>query len=215
MKNPWQIGLLVLAIVGVSTYDYLYLAKFRGKKNNCTQLNQGLGASKSGEIVEASLPSNLADTTCKPEDSGCESRPPICLNELENLARRQFVSTGPAHLDRHDPWPARDPFRHTLEIPRSYQQEKLRETVPAPEVSISHSPPEPECVLSGTMIDQGHRLAIVNGQLLSVDSSVGVWRLARIEPDYIILEAGKHTRRIELVGNQVRLSHSEDSSHRP
>jgi hypothetical protein len=67
--------------------------------------------------------------------------------------------------------------------------------------------PAPHYVFSGTLIEGENKLALVDGSPLSVGDRLGIWQLARIEPDYIILEVGKESYRIELKGAGPQAAH--------
>ena len=60
------------------------------------------------------------------------------------------------------------------------------------------------------MIEPEGTLALVDGVPLSVGDRLGIWKLARIEPDYIILEAGKVTHRVELKGMGPQVAQQEN-----
>jgi hypothetical protein len=70
--------------------------------------------------------------------------------------------------------------------------------------------PAPKCIFSGTLIEQDKRLALVDGVPLSVGDRLGSWQLSRIEPDYIILEAGNVTHRVELQGMGLQVARREN-----
>jgi hypothetical protein len=149
--------------------------------------------------AEAGDPAGTADSA---------SLPRISREEIHRLAQQPFASSEDLEADPGMAWPRRDPFSASRESSPAPQNTPV---IPVKEVSAPQPLPALECVFSGTLIDQKQRLALVNGVPLSVGDQLGAWQLARIEPDYILLEAGKETRRIELKGSEPQTSRQKDS----
>jgi hypothetical protein len=202
MKSPWQLGLLALAVAGVSTYDYLFFKNYRTQNQASMRIN----ASKPVEISSGPAPSALPEAT---GSAGGESLPSISRDELHRLAQQAFVPRECSKTDPESVWPRRDPFTAYKE-PR--QTRDIPAKSPAKGVSAPTPLPEPQCTFSGTLIEQQRRLALVDGVPLSIGDRLGVWQLVRIEPDYIILGAGEETRRIELKGGAPQAVRQKDPS---
>jgi hypothetical protein len=196
MKSPWQIGLLALAVTGVSAYDFLYLKSRRSNNQASTQISETQLAAGTAEP----LLSPLLQSAESSSEGSAGSLPRISREELHRLAQQAFVSKEREDAELETAWPRRDPFEAHGE-PEQIPQNVLiipvmKEASPPQPVP----PPVPHCVFSGTMIEQEGTLALVDGVPLTVGDRLGIWKLARIEPDYIILEAGKATHRVELKG---------------
>jgi len=142
--------------------------------------------------------------------AGDSSLPQISRDEINRLAQQAFILKEISESE--STWPRRDPFG-------SYSEPVKASREAAPGISMKStirniSPPEllpvPQCVFSGTLIEQKYRLALVDGVPLSIGDLLGTWKLARIEADYIILEAGKETHRIELNGMGSQIAHRKE-----
>ena len=223
MKSPLLIGLLALAITGVSAYDYYFFTHDRDAGQPPTQ------AAPNAPMIPSAAPVKSAPAeTGVPEGTTVRgSLPPISREEIQRLAQQPFVSREDEGSEAEAAWPRRDPFAISRESAPArqsapaFQNEPVWQSasashsasaVPAKEASAPQPLPAPECVFSGTLIDDDQRLALVNGAPLAVGDRVGAWQLARIEPDYIILEAGKETRRIELAGSEPQTSRRKGPS---
>jgi hypothetical protein len=222
MKSPLLIGLLALAITGVSAYDYYFFTHDHDGGQPSTQ------AAPNAPLIQSAAPVEPAPSeTGEPEGTiTSSSLPPISRDEVQRLAQQRFVSREDEGSNTEAAWPQRDPFAISRESApvrqnaQAFQNEPVWQNasashsasaVPAKEASAPQPLPAPDCVFSGTLIDDDQRLALVNGAPLSVGDRVGAWQLARIEPDYIILEAGKETRRIELAGSEPQTSRRKGS----
>jgi hypothetical protein len=207
MKSPWQLGLLALAVVGVSTYDFLFFKNHRSQYQPSAQVSVERSLEEDAGPVLHSL-SESAGSTNAAEFTGNDALPPISREKLNVLSQQAFV---PVEFSETDSvWPSRDPFGEHKE-PESMQPNVSTESS-AVEVSHSKPLPEPQCVFSGTLIERENRLALVNGFPLSIGAQLGKWQLARIESDYIILKAGRETRRIELKEAESPAGRKEGSS---
>jgi hypothetical protein len=196
MKSPWQIGLLALAVTGVSTYDFVYFTGDRNSNQTSIQTPATLPLIAGAESMN-STPAESGNSTGAAD---AVSLPHISPEEIHRLAQQAFVSAeeqeAESETESETVWPGRDPFSPSRES--SPISPKAPAISSAKETSIPPPLPAPHCVFSGTLIEQEHRLALVNGVPLSIGDRLGVWQLARIEPEYIILEAGKETCRVEL-----------------
>jgi hypothetical protein len=205
MKSPLLIGLLALAVTGVSAYDYYYFTR-----------DQDTGQPSIQAAANTALIPSAAPVESTPAEGGdpagavvTDSLPRISRDEIQKLAQQPFVSGEAWEAEEETAWPRRDPFSASRESAPATQNAPI---IPTKEISAPQPLPEPECVFSGTLIDQKQRLALVNGVPLSVGDRLGAWLLARIEPDYIILEVEKETRRIELKGSEPQISRRKDPS---
>jgi hypothetical protein len=208
MKTPWQFGFLAIAIAGVSTYDFLFFKK-QPQKQNPIQVISNQPAVDIPTPLLAPLPASesLSNTT---EPAGAESIPAISREELQRLSQAAFISKNLPEEDYPISWPVRDPFAGYIEpdgppLDIAVTHTKRELPVPLPK-------PAPQYSFSGTMIQGNYRLALVDGTPLSTGDRVGIWQLSRIEPDYIILEAGKETHRIELKGAGRHIASQKDPS---
>lgn len=183
MKRSWQFGLLAMAFTGVSTYNVLFFKEYQSPR-------------PAAEQVEAL---SVAATADGPEGSGPEDfggQIPISREELEQMALQEFAPQEEP-VPESLPWPSRDPFS-------AYPQSAPAQSAPKKtDFPIKESPTSadlqaPQCLFSGTLIDQERRLALIDGRPLSVGARVGSWQLAHIESDHIILQSGDKMRRIEL-----------------
>jgi hypothetical protein len=224
MKSPWQIGLLALAVTGVSAYDLLYFTHFR--TNNQTSIQ----TAASPPLIAAAEPANAtqvvpADSDYTAGAADAVSLPRISRENIQTLAQKAFVSKEDWKPETETVWPRRDPFLASREFapasqnipePSSAKQTSAPQNVPEPssakQTSAPPPLPSPQCIFSGALIEQGRRLALVDGVPLSIGDRLGVWQLAQIEPDYIILEAGKETRRIEIKGSEPQTLRRKDPS---
>jgi hypothetical protein len=207
MKSPWQIGFLALAVTGVSTYDFLFFKNNSSKNRTSMQISASQPAAATVAPVLSPLPEPSESGNAAGFD-GADSLPHISREELHKLSQQAFVSKEFSEEESNMVWPRRDPF----EVYREFEQ--IPRTIPAKFLmrgGATPSPlPVPKCVFSGTLIEGEHKLALVDGIPLSVGDRLGVWQLARIELDYIILEAGKETHRIELKGMESQVTHQKD-----
>jgi hypothetical protein len=215
MKSPWQFGLLTVAVMGVSTYDYVFFANSKTPKHESglTQQTQSSGA---GAPLLSSPPSASGYENASGTSNYCPA-PPISPEVLRLRSQQAYDSGKPADQTLEGAWPHRDPFQTEAApiIP-------VRRPLPAPVAKFSTDAPaaklppeqaapaislaEPHCLFSGTLIESDRRLALVDGMPLSVGDRSGDWKLSRIESDYIILEAGKETRRIEQKTGEAQIS---------
>lgn len=194
MKSPWQIGLLALAVTGVSAYDLVYFRNYRSQNHASTQISETQTVSGTIEPLLAPSPQS-ADSN---NEAAVCPLPRISREELHRLAQQAFVSKELKDGESATAWPKRDPFEaygEPAQLAHSVSTKPGMKETPPPQ-----PPPEPQCVFSGTMIGQERALALVDGVPLSVGDRLGIWQVARIEPDYIILQAGKATHRVELKG---------------
>jgi hypothetical protein len=208
MKSPWQLGLLALAVTGVSSYDFLYFKNYRSQKQASIQAIAPLPALG---MVEAPL-SPLAQPVAPSNDAvmvGDGSLPQISRDEINRLAQQAFISKELSETESESTWPRRDPFGSYSEPVKASRAIPIKS--PIRDVSPPELLPLPQCVFSGTLIEQKYRLALVDGVPLSIGDRLGTWKLARIEPDYIILEAGNRTHRIELAGMGSQVAHRKES----
>jgi hypothetical protein len=201
MKSPWQFGLLAVAVMGVSTYDYVFFTN-SNSPNHESGLIQKTPFSGAMPLLSPPAASEAAN--------GFPALP-ISPEALHLRSQQAYVASKSTEQKLEGSWPQRDPFK-TEETPimavRRPPPEPAAFSVPrtqpaAPSAALteraalSAPPTEPQCLFSGTLIEPGRRLALVNGMPLSIGDRLGDWKLSRIETEYIILEAGKETRRIE------------------
>jgi hypothetical protein len=188
MKSPLMIGLLLTAAMGVSAYNLEFFKNYSKEEIETANLQP------SWETLEPLI----LEPTEEAEPSG-GLRPAISLEELQIQSRQaympeNFPSTGDSYM-----WPNRDPFRDT--------EGKSNSTPVTPRVPSSGSAKnaprsvsiaEPELEFSGTFIQNNRKLALIDGVPQPVGALLGNWRLSAIGSDYIILEGGGKTRRVEL-----------------
>jgi hypothetical protein len=215
MKSPWQIGFLAIALAGVSAYDVVF---FGNRKSNAQSLPQTIEVSPASGVAAPALAPIIQPATPGALEglAAGDAVPRISRDEIHSLSRQAFVAKEFAESASEGEWPRRDPFeaRGELEPPaaRVPAESVIHEiSRPTPlSASVSASLPEPlpapRCVFSGTLIELDRRLAFVDGVLRSVGDHLGEWQLSRIESDYIILESGKATHRIELNGTGSQVS---------
>jgi hypothetical protein len=202
--------------MGVSAYDYVSFTNPQISRHESGLMQQTEFSGGAAPLLppppSASESQDVSGTALR-----CPA-PPISQEALILRSRQSYASGKSADRELERAWPRRDPFNAeetpiiTVSRPSPAPAVKRSTEVPAAKHSTEapavHAPPEqaapvilpaePHCVLSGTLIESGRRLALVDGMPLSVGDRSGNWILSRIEPDYIILEAGKETRRIEL-----------------
>jgi hypothetical protein len=199
MKSPWQLGLLALAVTGVSTYDILFFTN-RPQTTEPTQ-----------QLAISSIAPPTLSTPAAGAQGSSSSFLPISKDELLVLSQQAYKPTSTEETTREDEWPARDPFsdrKRTNPTPV-----KIPEVMPIIKPVPAATPmPEPTCVFSGALIQSDSRLAIIDGNTVTIGARLGIWRLSRIETDHIILEAGKETRRIGLRDNESPSSKERDKS---
>jgi hypothetical protein len=188
MKSPWHIGLLVLAITGVSAYDVIFIMN---RSKDDTSAHQTASAppltAPAGPAPAVLFQSETPVTTT-------DSLPPISREEVLRLSQQAYAPKNLSASEIEEEWPVRDPFTNLVSDPEPAINDKPIEKA-AP---VVEKLPEPQCTFSGVMIGPDKRVALVNGIPLSIGARLGVWQLARIEQDHIILAAGKETRRIGL-----------------
>jgi hypothetical protein len=209
MKSPWQIGLLAIAVTGVSTYDYMFFKNRNVQKTPITEIHVSSPISSSAEPLLAPLP----EPTGSEKAMGVEGenlRPAISLDELNVLSRQAFVIKEDLESNNISSMPMREPAskriiagKHARSLPPIVENDK------DPVLNIV---PAPQCKFSGTMIEGRKKVALVNGMPLMVGDRLGVWQLARIESDYIVLESGAKSHRIELNRMEIRSVPRKDPS---
>jgi hypothetical protein len=207
MKSPWQIGMLAVAISGVSVYDIIF---FSNRISNdhppiSIQSNDGTGMLIMERLNDPNYPAGMK------EFSDMGSSPVISLEELQIQGEKAYI---PEQLPAggNESWPARDPFNGSRKyaMPAGARQDPL---APEEKASSPSSPSllkEPLFKFSGTLIERHRRFALIDGDPQPVGAQLGVWHLARIETDYIILQAGVEIRRIELNGAAITATNRED-----
>jgi hypothetical protein len=186
---------LALAITGVSVYDFNF---FRDHETQTPAaiLREPVKPAQGVEPVVA--PSTEIQTTDSSSKEGMpDFLPAISREELQRKAQHAFVLGESPISEVANSWPSRDPFS-LYKKPEPARSNSMKLAPTTAETTSSVNLPEPQCVLSGTMIDQNSRLALIDGMPLSVGARIGAWQLAHIESDYIILQAGERTHRIEL-----------------
>jgi hypothetical protein len=201
MKSPWQLGLLALAVTGVSTYDIVF---FMNRSHTSESAQQQA-------LSFTTAPDLSAPAAGAQGDAGAFL--PISKDELRMLSRQAYKPASTEETASENDWPARDPFsdhRRTDQAPVKIA-ELMPIKTPVPEAAPS-MPAAPHCIFSGALIQSEHRLAIIDGNTVAIGAHWGIWRLSRIETDHIILEAGKETHRIELHDNESPSSQERDKS---
>lgn len=209
MKSPWQIGLLAIAVTGVSTYDYMFFKKRNVQKTPITEIHVSSPISGSTEPLLAPLP----EPTGSEKAMGVEGenlRPTISLDELNTLSRQAFVIKEDLESNNVPSRPMREPANKLIIAGKPARS--LPPTVENDKAPVLSPVPAPQCIFSGTLIEGRKKLALVNGMPLMVGDRLGVWQLARIESDYIVLESGAKTHRIELIGMEIRSVSRKDPS---
>jgi hypothetical protein len=197
MKRPWQFGLLALAFTGVSTYNILFFKNYNSSQPAPTQ-----------NIAEpAAVVSVTENSVDAPEQPGSSLLPPISREELQRKAQYAFV---PKELPTSEtsPWPNRDPFSLTRKpspVISTYKKAQPVQKEKLPSINIS----EPECVFTGTLIDHERKLALINGTPQSIGARIGAWEIVHIDSDYVILQSGEKTRRIELTNVRRQVAQKE------
>jgi hypothetical protein len=193
MKSPWQLGLLALALTSVSAYDLVF---FR---------NRAQAPMPSQAIDQAGLEGAV---TLPGQDfavsENADSTPPISREGLSRLAIESFQSHDVPEEAPINQWPPRDPFSTRNESSPILSPVEVPDTpvrlVKSEPIPRQASLREPQCIFSGVLIQEGSRLALVDGEPLSIGDRLGDWRLVGIEPEYISLQAGNENRRIALKG---------------
>jgi hypothetical protein len=223
MKRSWKFGLLALGIAGIATYDVFFF-----KNNNSQQPPAIRSEAMNPEPLPTVAPapgSPAPENALEQKESA--SLPPISKEELLSKALHPFVIKDSSILETEKAWPNRNPFAAHIEpkaiksnpkeIPplkaenptqanttqtntmqTNTMQMNTMQTNTTQTNTTQADLPEPECVFVGTLIDQDRRLALVNGASLSVGARIGSWQIDQIESNYIILQSGERTRRIEL-----------------
>jgi hypothetical protein len=211
VKSPWQLGFLALAVTGVSTYDYMFFKNYTKAKKADIQMTAPQPAIIPEEALLSPLPES-ADAVNSTEPATEESLPSISREDLLRQARQAYVSKDYSESGLSGSWPDRDPFasRETVErLPINIPVIPAQKETP---VSPPQTNPAPQCVFSGTLVQGSNKLALVDGIPLAIGDRLGIWQLARIEPDYIVLEAGNETHRIALKGAELQFGRQKDPS---
>jgi hypothetical protein len=192
MKSPWQLGLLALAVTSISAYDVYFFQ------------NRSRAALASHAVVQAGpeRASALPRQDSEAPENG-DSTPPISREGLGKLAMESYQShVGPEEEALINQWPSRDPFSTPKEAPPKLSV--IQETPVAPvknePVPNRASVLEPHCTYSGVLVQAGAKLALVDGEPLSIGDRLGEWQLVGIETEFITLKAGNESRRIALKG---------------
>ncbi len=188
MKSPWQLGLLALALTSVSAYDIYFF------KNRTQAPIQNESVSQPGSEGAAILPGQDAAAPDSPDPI-----PPISRENLDRLAMESFKPNEGPEEDSTSHWPSRDPFTTTKIAPPQVSS-VIENPVVRIEVPKPAPPAEPQCVFTGALIQGGDKLALINGEPLSIGAQLGDWRLVDITPDHVILKAGNESRTIPLRG---------------
>jgi hypothetical protein len=228
MKSPWQLGFLALAITGVSTYDFMFFKNHQSEKQISIQMKTDRPMTVAAEPLLSPLP-EPANADKATGLVGVDAVPPISREELRGLSQQAYIWKDFGETDVEASWPKRDPFaadRASEQRPHSIPVKPLMKEIsvplsqqPAPQRVFSEiretpvplpSQPTPQYVFSGTLIEGENKLALVNGSPMSIGDRLGIWQLTRIEPDYIILEVGKESYRIELKGAGSQAAHQKD-----
>jgi hypothetical protein len=210
MKSPWQFGLLAVAVMGVSTYDYVFFTNNRSSSPESALIGQTQPSGMPGPLLAPPISSPKAG-----DDPGSVNQcavPPISLEALRLRSQQAYAGKSP-YMELENAWPRRDPFK-TEES--SIMPARKAAFVPALQPPVREAAPasslaEPQCLYSGALIEQDRRLALVNGMPIAIGDRLGDWRLTRIEMDYIILEADKETRRIEQKAGELQSSPRKDA----
>jgi hypothetical protein len=206
IKRQWQFGMIALAFTGVSTYNFVFF-------KNYSSSSPANAPSEMTALLVA--PSPAPQTSDDASSQSIGSLPPISREDLQQKAHYAFVPKESPNLETdaeaENRLPIRNPFSNYQEpMPIRINPPKptpaLKATPPAPPVTIL---PEPQCVFSGTLIDHERRLALVDGAPLPTGAKIGAWQLSRIEYDYIILQSGDKTRRIELMSVRRQVAQKE------
>jgi hypothetical protein len=205
MKSPWHLGILALAVTGVSTYDFMFFKKNQSEK----QLSIQMKTDQSTPTVVEPLLSPLSEPANADKATGlvgADSVPPISREELRGLSQQAFISKDFGKADVEASWPERDPFaadKASKQRPHDITVQPLMKEIPVPLLRQ----PAPQYVFYGTLIEGENKLALVDGSPMSIGDRLGIWQLTRIEPDYIILEVGKESYRIEVKGAGPQAAH--------
>ena len=205
MKSPWHLGLLVLAVTGVLAYDFVYFKNYGSQDDASIQVNEApLHAGTTASTLSPIQQPDSSDTA----EGVIASRPVISRETIQGLAQQAYVPSKWRSAEVDTGWPRRDPFEEYEKPEQSVQSapKRIRERHAASPLSLSI----PQCIFSGTLIDQDRRLALVDGAPLSVGDRLGIWQLVRIEPDYLIFEAGKVAHRVELKGMGSKITRQEN-----
>ena len=133
MKSPWQIGLLALAVTGVSAYDFIYFKNYRSKNQASTQISETQLAAGTAVPLLSPLPQSAGSSN----EGSADSLPRISREELHRLAQQAFVSKEYEDAESGTAWPRRDPFE------ASGEPEQIPQNVPIKPVMKEASPPQP------------------------------------------------------------------------
>jgi hypothetical protein len=199
MKRPLMFGLLGLGITGVSAYDIHFF------KNQDYKQSIAIQSKFEPSAVSEVAPSPGMNM---PDPEKLYSLPPISREELQRKSQHAFVPEEFSIPETAD-WPNRDPFS-TNQRPAPVNPSKLKKAGPlSQEKLVSEDVAEPECIVTGTLIDEDRTLALINGIPLSIGARIGSWQIARIESDHIILRSGENTRRIEFTDARRQVARKE------
>ncbi len=203
MKRHWQFGIIAMAFTGVSTYNFLFFKDYSASGPANAPMETAALIAESEPVSQA-----LTDSFGR-QIAG--SRPPISLETLQQKAQFAFTPSPEkeAELEMENRLQTRNEFS-TYQAPPQIRSKPAKSSPvikekPTPEVKL----PEPQYALSGTLIDHDRRLALIDGIPLSVGSRMGAWQLARIESDFIILQSGTKTHRIELMNVGLQVAQKE------
>ena len=209
MNSPWQVGLLALAVTGVSTYDYMFIKNRNVVKQPAIEIQSPQPVSGSGAPLLAPLPEPAISEKAMDATDG-DLRPAISLDELHSLSKQAFIIKEDSESGSVVSQPKRAPVTRQLLVEKTERNIPLMSEINQPPIPMPL--PAPQCVFSGTLIEGGIKLALVNGMPLTIGDRLGIWQLARIESDYIVLESGTKTHRVELKSGENQSALRKDPS---
>jgi hypothetical protein len=126
-----------------------------------------------------------------------DSPPVLSLEALQVQAMNAFIPEDFLKKDGNGEWPSRDPF--TSVPTQTFRAKPANRTSIPGQVQKETTPSAvPQCTFSGTLIESDRRLALIDGTPRSTGEWLNGWQITVIERDYIILEAGERSHRIEL-----------------
>jgi hypothetical protein len=205
MKSPWQIGLVAIALTGVSAYDYLYFTK-RNDKKPAAEIKVSSPVSGPVEPLLAPLPEPVEEENAMDGGGSGDLRPPISLDELQAQSRQALILK--EQTESVSPRSEQNALPGRLISPKPVR--RIASISKIKESSIAKPIPAPQCVFSGTLIEGRKKRALVNGMPLTIGDRLGVWTLVQIEPDHIVWASGSETHRMKLKSVELLSVHRKD-----
>jgi hypothetical protein len=196
-KNKWVIAVVVLAVLAVGVYNVHY---FLNREANAQAQPIAVVQPANQSTPSPSEPVTVAPSGTEPTSMATGANPPIYWDQLQAQSY-QAVAAAAANAAPTPPWPKRDPFTKNEPLPLAARSNEI--------ASVPADPPEPHYTVSAILIQGNRRLAIIDGAPRQVGAHLGKGKITAIEPHYVLLDAAKGTRRLDLAPAQSPMTSAE------